>query len=248
MWLVAYKYRDSRDSMTVVKGVDEFITEILTKVNATQFAGFVGGTRCFRYDIAKHKPYKGNRPEKPEFMVKWEGIIKHHMIKKWGFIVCDGVEADDAVSICAYQLPETHNPIVCHVDKDLDQIPGNHFNYQKHTFYKVTEEEAWRRKLLLVLTGDGTDNIAGLPGIGETKAKTFLTGKTYDDCYKAVRAGFIKYYAEYYGDIIFRETRDLVYTLTEEQYGFEMPQYQPWSTSRLLNEKEVVDIDFSLFD
>ena len=249
IWIIAYHHRDNTDSLGVVKHVDEYIADMLNRVHATQYAGFVGGDeKNFRYEIATHKPYKGNRPPKPAFIEKWEGIIKLHMIKKWGFVECGKVEADDAVSICAANLPETHNPIICHIDKDLNQIPGNHFNYQKKQFYKVSTEEAWRTMLTLVLTGDGTDNIAGLPGIGPAKAAGFLKSKSYEECREAIRQGFIKYYAEYYGNLIFFETLKLVRTLTEESYGFTIPEYNVWMTQQDVEGADIANIDFSLFE
>jgi hypothetical protein len=248
MWVVGYFHKDSTDSLKVINSVDEYVSELLTKVNATQYLAFIGGEGNFRKTIATHKPYKGNRPPEPEFMVKWKGIITHHLINKWGFVACNGIEADDAVSIAMNKLPELANPILCHIDKDLNQVPGNHYNYQKKVFYHVDEEVAWKTLLAQVLMGDGTDNIAGLPGVGEAKVSKFMIGTTYEECLSSVENGFIKYYAEHYGRIIFNETLSLVRTLTEEEYGFVLPTPIAWSPNVDLTEDDVASIDFAIFD
>jgi hypothetical protein len=80
--------------------LDEFISDILITTGSKDYLGFIGGKgRNFRKDIAITKPYKGTRPEKPEWFVFWQPILAQRMIEHWGFQPCDNIEADDACAI-----------------------------------------------------------------------------------------------------------------------------------------------------
>jgi 5'-3' exonuclease len=66
---------------------------------------------------------------------------------------------------------------VVSIDKDMAQIPGWHVNPTKDDFPRwVSEEEADYFLALQWLTGDSTDGIPGLPGIGPKKAEKLLGG------------------------------------------------------------------------
>jgi ribosomal protein S28E/S33 len=77
-----------------------------------------------------------------------------------------------------------------HIDKDLNQFRGWHYNYRKKEKYFVTELEGLTAFYTQILTGDRTDNIIGIKGIGPVKAEKILQDcKTerehYDACVKA---------------------------------------------------------------
>jgi hypothetical protein len=65
--------------------LDEFISDILITTGSKDYLGFIGGKEDFRKDIAITKPYKGTRPEKPEWFVFWQPILAQRMIEHWGF-------------------------------------------------------------------------------------------------------------------------------------------------------------------
>src|SRR5690606_40069763 len=65
---------------------------------------------------------------------------------------------------------------VCSSDlKDLDQIPGRHFNWVTGEDYDVGERAAEFYLMKQMLTGDVADNIPGIPGMGEKKAFALLS-------------------------------------------------------------------------
>lgn len=105
-------------------------------------------------------------------------------------------EADDACSAFAHEYRARGLPyVVAAVDKDLNQIPGNHYNYVKDTFYHVTEEEANKFFFEQLLTGDTADNIPGIYGIGPIKAKKILSkGSNSEEWWELT----VKAYSEYY--------------------------------------------------
>ena len=86
-----------------------------------------------------------------------------------------GIEADDTVGIIA-TMEQAFTPIICSIDKDLDTVPGWHFNWNKsdNGVYYVTEDEAARFHLFQTMTGDSTDNYPGIPGIGQVRATRYM--------------------------------------------------------------------------
>jgi hypothetical protein len=52
------------------------------------------------------------------------------------------------------------------IDKDLDMIPGHHYNPKKDVSYYINEQDGYRNFYKQCLTGDTSDNIPGIYGIG----------------------------------------------------------------------------------
>ena len=113
------------------------------------------GEDNFRVEAATIQPYKGHRKAaKPVHYDK----IREYMIAVLNTIVIDGEEADDYMSYRAV----SHNETICTIDKDLNNTSGWHYNWQQKEVYWVSEREADQNFWIQVLTGDATDNIAGL--------------------------------------------------------------------------------------
>lgn len=85
------------------------------------------------------------------------------------------LEGDDILGILA-----THpklipgKKIIVAIDKDLRQIPGTLYNYDKKELREISDLEADRFFYTQTLTGDVTDGYKGCPGIGAKKAATIL--------------------------------------------------------------------------
>jgi 5'-3' exonuclease len=128
---------------------------------------WLSGKHNFRYDI--YPEYKANRinAKRP----KWEHDIRNYLIEQWGANVSDGCEADDMLGVRMYQLD---SPICCSIDKDLDQLAGDHYNFVKKEKYHVTNEEGLRFFYYQCLVGDTADGVKGVPNIGPIKAKKLL--------------------------------------------------------------------------
>ena len=102
-------------------------------------------------------------------------------------ITTENEEADDAVGIESNR----YKAWIVHVDKDLDQLPGWHYNPVKDEEYYITEEEGLKNFYLQMLTGDRVDNIVGLRGIGPVKANKILKDAvTEEQLYKAVQKAY----------------------------------------------------------
>ena len=163
--------------------LSEFLDNLYTQEGIDEVWGYLTGSGNFRNEIAKTAPYKGNRIlEKPYHYQ----LLREYMENKWGFEVIEGMEADDAIGIEAYRN-EPEETIIVSIDKDLNMIRGNHYNFVKEQRYFVTEEEAIRNFYLQILTGDKVDNIIGLQGIGPVKSKKLLADcNTEFEMYEAV--------------------------------------------------------------
>ena len=125
----------------------------------------------FRFQL--FPAYKEHRKDKPK--PKHYEFLRDTLIKDHFATVISGQEADDQLGIELSQDP--HNRIIATIDKDLDMIPGWHFNFVKGNIYYMDELEAWRSFYWQCLVGDkSTDNIDGCPKIGPVKATRSLEG------------------------------------------------------------------------
>jgi hypothetical protein len=150
--------------------MNEAVDTILSDVGADCYFGWLTGKGNFRNNIAKTAPYKGTRvaPKPAHYQA-----LREHLQVKYGFMMTQDIEADDAVAIACYAIPEDEM-IMVHIDKDLNQLRGWHYNYRKKEKYHVTELEGLHSFYIQMLTGDRIDNIIGLKGIGPVKAKRIL--------------------------------------------------------------------------
>lgn len=179
------------------------LESIKTATNATNNIVYLTGKGNFRDNIATIQPYKGNRlDEKPTHYQ----AIRDYLVNVHKAIVVDGMEADDAMGIaqCADKNNET---CICTLDKDLDMIEGWHYNWKKQEKYWVDKDRAMLAFYTQLLTGDKTDNIMGLPGIGPAKAARILKDKTMpEQIYEAVEDAYLSYF----NDLEESEVKDIL--------------------------------------
>lgn len=137
---------------------------------------FLSGDNNYRKEVATIKPYKGNRDA--DTRPVHYAALRQYLVDQWGAILVNDREADDELSIRGWEgLAEVRSglrkelPIISTIDKDLDQVPGLHYDYVKKVFYEIWEHDAqdafWRQ----CLSGDATDNIGGCFRIGNVAAE-----------------------------------------------------------------------------
>lgn len=186
---------------------------------------FLTGSGNFRERMATIKPYKGNRDvtHRP----KYYNEIKQYLIEVWGAEVIHGREADDALG-CAQTAAEPDTTIIVSIDKDLDNIPGHHYNWRKKEAYYVEQEQADINFWTQVLTGDTTDNIPGLPKIGAVRAKAIIdaTDLSWTGMATAVLDKYVSVYGEDLGYMYFYENASLLWMQREEDMNFDDKPYQ----------------------
>ncbi len=198
---------------------NEAIQSIITNSGSTGHHTYLSGDTNFRDAIAVTRPYKGNRD--PSHKPHWFKDIREHLIRRWGAEVVEGIEADDAIATA--QMKQLHipehdgdtgyaNSVICTIDKDLDQIPGWHYNFVTKERYWVSDEEGIRNFYMQLLTGDRVDNIQGVPGIGPKRAADMLSGcKTERDMYNVCYQAYHDLYGSAHRDTVLKEMADLLY-------------------------------------
>lgn len=174
--------------------VDDRINQILENTGATEHALYLTDSASnFRVGLATIKPYKGHRKAEKPF--HW-AAIRQHLIDNWNAEVQYGIEADDRLGIEqmkdfekqkvineeAYKRGVTKtvnsvtslfvDTVICSRDKDLHMIPGWHYVWpagkQEEQHWFQDEVSAIRCFYKQLLTGDTSDNILGLYGVGSS--------------------------------------------------------------------------------
>lgn len=226
-YIVGYNLRELEPDASTIseahKSVDSIIDMIFTMTGATHYLPFYGNEQrhYFRHYTYNYASYKGNRPPEADWYIRWSTYIRDYMRKYWEFICNTNLEADDLISwyhedmlINGISLSDM---VICSNDKDLRQIPGIFYDYKKaisedisgmtSPLVQISKAQAWYKLWQQVIMGDSTDNIAGVPGLGEIKAQKLLDAANDPIEYPTIaRSAFCKYFGQYYGPIIFDET------------------------------------------
>jgi len=141
--------------------------------------------KTFRDDM--YSEYKANRPPMPDDLrMQIEPI--HQIIQAMGLpmLIIDGVEADDVIGTLAVQATNIEQPVVVSTgDKDIAQLVNEHITLVNTMTNTLLDREGVIEKFgippeliidFLALLGDKSDNIPGVPGVGEKTALGLLQG------------------------------------------------------------------------
>ena len=189
--------------------VDKTIKSIFKDAFLTHYIIFLSGSSNFRNGIASIQEYKGGRKiEKPLYFYE----IRNYLKDNYNTFYVHGAEADDAVAV--WQTYYGKNSIICSDDKDLLQIPGDHFNLRTKKIITIGEVEANYRVYHQLLTGDSTDNIRGIEGIGPAKANKILAAVKPVDYKKECLQQYVNKYGNQGVDYC-KETFRLIYMMRE---------------------------------
>jgi 5'-3' exonuclease len=164
------------DFIMNIEKVHDIIDPVIERFTGYDYRGFISGPRNFRTKVAKIKKYKGNRDSSSR--PRYYDAIREYMINFLGVEVSDGIEADDILGIL-----QNDNTIICSIDKDLNMVPGMHYNFNMKELYYISPEEGVYNFLRQMLTGDPSDNIPGINRIGDVKSERLLQGKTPKELY-----------------------------------------------------------------
>lgn len=141
--------------------------------------------KTFRDELFEH--YKSHRPPMPDDLrAQIEPL--HAMVKAMGLplLAVSGVEADDVIGTLAREAEKMGRPVLISTgDKDMAQLvtPGiTLINTMTNTILgpeEVVTKYGVPPELMidfLALMGDSSDNIPGVPGVGEKTAQALLQG------------------------------------------------------------------------
>ncbi len=176
----------TKSKKSLQNNINSLMAEISSQCLMGELKVAVKGRGNFRKDL--YKPYKENRPQLKEDLREALNYGYNYMLKKWEAVPAHDMEADDLVSIWAYEAREMGCIYtIVGIDKDLLQIPGNHYNFNKKTHRFIDDDEAHRLLMIQCLTGDNTDNIPGIKGVGPKKAEKILEGISTDVMWRYVK-------------------------------------------------------------
>ena len=179
---------------------DRAIEEIQWETCSGRVYVALKGEGNFRYDI--EPDYKGQRKVSnvDEAVVERRKDLNEYAYSL-GHFKSDNCEADDVVSIWAQQsLDAKEHYVIAHIDKDIDMVEGWHYNFTKETLYYICKDQGYRKMCLQMLTGDSTDNIQGLVGIGPKKAEKLLADVPQPDMLDKVREAWEEAHPEDWQD------------------------------------------------
>ena len=169
-----------------VKGVINMMRRLQKDYpNSTTAVIFDAKGKTFRDDI--YSDYKANRPPMPDDLrLQIEPI--HNIIKAMGMplISIEGVEADDVIGTYALQASKNQQSVIISTgDKDIAQLVNEHISLVNTMTDTHLDREGVISKFgippeliidYLALLGDKSDNIPGVPGVGEKTALGLLQG------------------------------------------------------------------------
>lgn len=167
LYRIGFASEDSEEWIAAAR-IQELFESIITNTRADSFRLFLTPTNkdVFRYTF--YPEYKANRPAKP----KHYAFLRQYCLDNLAAEVKSGYEADDLLGIA--QSADMDNTVICTIDKDLFQVGGNFYNFVKNKFIFISPEDAPAFYYQQCLTGDNTDNIPGLRGIGPSRAQKYI--------------------------------------------------------------------------
>ena len=162
------------DSFNIAKyRAEQLLDSLMEKTKATEYRAFISSKNNFRKDILPS--YKANRTApKPVHLKALQDYALEHMNAE---LAREGLEADDELAI-----NQTDDTIIVSLDKDLLQVPGQHFSWEisgknwkrPDIFRTVSEMDGLRLFFEQCIKGDTSDNVVGIKGYGDKKAKKLL--------------------------------------------------------------------------
>jgi hypothetical protein len=179
---VAYYGAAGCDEMPVrsaTRRADLRMKQIIDETRAESYTGYLTGKNNFGDLVATLQRYKGNRYDKNGKRITVQPVhlqaVRLHLQIEWDCKMCEGQEADDALSI--HQNQAEHETIISSIDKDLLINSGLHHDMTSGEVFKSEGfGEIWMKGSACkghglkffcaqLLMGDSADWIKGLPKV-----------------------------------------------------------------------------------
>ena len=160
--------------------LQRLFSELMETVYCSHYLMAVKGPDNYRN--AMYPGYKMNRHADPLKQNVFVPVLRKLAVNSGIAVAAHGREADDLLRIWAEEAMAAGDDfVVSSIDKDLRCIPGKHYLMHKKELIVVTPEEARRHYYEQLLKGDPTDNIPGVPRVGEVKAAKLLEHCTTEE-------------------------------------------------------------------
>ncbi len=210
---------------SATRRADLRMKQIIDETRADTYTGYLTGKNNFRDTVATLQRYKGNRYDTNGKRITkqptWLSLVRLHLENEWGCKMCEGQEADDALSI--HQNTTEHETVISSIDKDLLINSGLHHDMTSGEMFKSEGfGEIWMKGsqckghglkffCAQLLMGDSADWIKGLPKVTPWMKKEYgiarLGGcgpksafliidpcKTYDEAIQEVKRCYIDFW------------------------------------------------------
>lgn len=201
---------------------NDLMHRILHDTNAMTYELYIGGGKNFRHTI--DPTYKANRDDMVRPM--WLEDVREYLVTTWKAHVVEGIEAEDSVGIANNYADET--AVICAIDKDLNQLPGHHYNYVTGEREFITPRQGWANFYTQLIMGDRADNIMGYDGKMRQKVPKFL--QSYVDAVHSATSDFemFEIVREIYelGDEAMLNNARLLYIWREDGDEYSFPTIQ----------------------
>jgi DNA polymerase I len=162
------------DAKEAKQRLDLAVAELKEDLEADDFVMCLSDVENFRKVILPTYKASRKKTRKPLCFIE----LKEYVQDTYRSRLLPGLEADDVLGILMTGRRIRGEKVIVTVDKDLDTIPGLHFNPWKddQDVVDITPEEADYNHLFQTLTGDATDGYTGIPGVGPKRAAQILDG------------------------------------------------------------------------
>lgn len=139
--------------------------------------------KCFRKDL--YSDYKSNRKHMPDELRIQEDVIKNIVVAMGcDLVVVPNVEADDVLGTYSELAKKNGSfALICSSDKDLFQLVNDNVVIEDTMNNVIYDRQSGMEKFgvppelmvdFLALKGDSSDNIPGMPKVGDVTAKLVL--------------------------------------------------------------------------
>ncbi len=186
--LTLQKIVDPKEEHLAILNIRTIIRNIKDLIGTEQYSIYLTEAKRnnFRDNIATLQPYKNRASiDKP---LHYQ-MLRDYLIEEEFAVVTIGQEADDALGIMSsfYQKENKYDPVIVSQDKDLRMIPGLYLDQKTGFIERISELEAYKSFYRQLLTGDNTDDIPGISGMGPATAHKIIDGlNTTQEIYGAV--------------------------------------------------------------
>ncbi len=167
-----------------IYGVVNMLKRLLGKEQPSHIAVvFDAKGKTFRHEL--YGDYKANRPPMPDELRAQIDPL-HAVIRALGLVLISepNVEADDVIGTLASQaVDQGHEVLISTGDKDMAQLVNDHVTLVNTMTNAKMDVVGVRKKFgvaphqiidYLALTGDKSDNVPGVPGVGPKTAAKWL--------------------------------------------------------------------------
>ena len=219
---------EDREALTIAWAtLNKELINLLDETYCSEYLMAVKGSGNFR-DIL-YPEYKLQRQVDKRGIRDMVEMVRELAVSAGISIRAHGREADDYLRIWQREAVEAgREPVICSIDKDLECIPGMHYNMKTKNLFEVTPLEAKRFAYSQLLSGDPVDNIPGIRGIGPVKAARLLEDcRTEEEMQEVVVLQYLEKYGEKDWKSYLLSNGKMTYIQQHENDYFSIDSWEP---------------------